>query len=191
MNTPAIHTTGLGKRYGALWALQDCSVSVPRGHITALVGPNGAGKTTLLKILAGLSAPSTGEAAVLGRAPRQNEDFLASIGQFPLDTRDAKLAMKWVRHRCHDAPDNTWIVQLISEKDATAYSGPFVLDRAHPLTEGLSLRGAIWGAGKSSALDGGPVVMAGNVPLLADVTLALVAGFSAWPPRKSASMNLL
>jgi len=84
-DSPAIHTTGLGKRYGALWALQDCSVSVPRGHITALVGPNGAGKTTLLKILAGLSAPSTGEAAVLGRAPRQNEDFLASIGYLAQD----------------------------------------------------------------------------------------------------------
>src|SRR5216684_3511370 len=84
-NAPAIQTTGLGKRYGSVWALQDCSVSVPRGHITALVGPNGAGKTTLLKILAGLSAPSTGEAAVLGRAPRQNEDFLASIGYLAQD----------------------------------------------------------------------------------------------------------
>lgn len=79
-NAPAIHTTGLGKRYGSIWALQDFSVSVPRGHVTALVGPNGAGKTTLLKLLAGLSAPSTGEAMVLGRAPQQSEDFLASIG---------------------------------------------------------------------------------------------------------------
>lgn len=38
---PAIHTTRLGKRYGPAWALQDCSVSVPPGHVTALVGPNG------------------------------------------------------------------------------------------------------------------------------------------------------
>lgn len=57
-DAPAIETAGLGKRYGAVWALQDCSVSVPRGRISALVGPNGAGKTTLLKILAGLSTPS-------------------------------------------------------------------------------------------------------------------------------------
>ena len=84
-NAPAIQTTGLGKRYGPVWALQDCSVSVPRGRVSALVGPNGAGKTTLLKILAGLSAPSTGEASVLGRAPGQSGEFLDSIGYLAQD----------------------------------------------------------------------------------------------------------
>jgi ABC-2 type transport system ATP-binding protein len=79
-NAPAVQTAGLGKRYGPVWALQDCSVSVPRGRVSALVGPNGAWKTTLLKILAGLSAPSTGEALVLGRAPGQSGEFLDSIG---------------------------------------------------------------------------------------------------------------
>ena len=62
-----------------------------------------------------------------------------------------------------------WVVQFFSEADATAYVGPFVLDRAHPLTEGLSLRGPIWGAGKEERVDGAPVVMAGNVPLLTDL----------------------
>ena len=57
-DAPAIHTTGFGKRYGSNWALQHFSVSVPRGHVTALVGANGAGKTTLLKLLVGLCAPS-------------------------------------------------------------------------------------------------------------------------------------
>ncbi len=81
----AIHTTGLGKRYGSNWALQDFSASVPRGHVTALVGPNGAGKTTLLKLLVGLCAPSAGEAEVLGRVPQQSEEFLASIGYLAQD----------------------------------------------------------------------------------------------------------
>ena len=81
----AVRTAGLGKRYGSLWALRDCSVSVPRGRVSALVGPNGAGKTTLLKILAGLSAPSAGEAAVLGRAPGQNTAFLDSVGYLAQD----------------------------------------------------------------------------------------------------------
>ncbi len=81
----AVHTVGLGKRYGSLWALQECSVSVPRGRVTALVGPNGAGKTTLLKILAGLSFPSAGAVAVLGRVPEQSEGFLESIGYLAQD----------------------------------------------------------------------------------------------------------
>ena len=78
--TPAVDTVGLGKRYGSLWALQDCSVTVPAGRVTALIGPNGAGKTTLLKILAGLSRPSAGEVTVLGRRPGQDAGFLDSIG---------------------------------------------------------------------------------------------------------------
>lgn len=82
---PAILTTRLGKRYGPVWALQDCSLSVPPGRITALVGPNGAGKTTLLKLLVGLSTPTTGEAEVLGRVPQQDEGFLASIGYLAQD----------------------------------------------------------------------------------------------------------
>ncbi len=80
-----IRATGLGKRYGSRWALRDCSVSVPRGRVTALVGPNGAGKTTLLKILVGLSAPSAGTASVLGRPPGQSTEFLASIGYLAQD----------------------------------------------------------------------------------------------------------
>ena len=92
MNTTfAIHTSGLGKRYGSNWALQDCSVSVPAGHVTALVGPNGAGKTTLLKLLVGLCTPTAGEAEVLGRVPEQSEEFFGEHrvprpGRAPLQT---------------------------------------------------------------------------------------------------------
>ncbi len=76
----AIETVSLAKRYGATWGLQDCSIEVPAGSISALVGPNGAGKTTLLRLLMGLRRPTSGEARVLGRAPVQDEDFLASVG---------------------------------------------------------------------------------------------------------------
>jgi ABC-2 type transport system ATP-binding protein len=61
-----IETNGLGKRYGSTWALSDCSLAVPAGHVAALVGPNGAGKTTLLNLAVGLVTPSAGTVTVLG-----------------------------------------------------------------------------------------------------------------------------
>jgi ABC-2 type transport system ATP-binding protein len=81
----AFQTTGLGKRYGPTWALQDCTLAVPEGHVTALVGPNGAGKTTLLRLLVGLAAPSAGTVEVLGSAPDGSEAFLAGIGYLAQD----------------------------------------------------------------------------------------------------------
>lgn len=37
-----IETTHLGKRYRRSWALRDCTLAIPAGHVVALVGPNGA-----------------------------------------------------------------------------------------------------------------------------------------------------
>jgi Aerotolerance regulator N-terminal len=65
-----------------------------------------------------------------------------------------------------------WTLQIVSEKDAASFLGPFVIDRSHPLSEGLSLGGVVWGGGKSRELAGTPVVNAGDVPLLADVERA-------------------
>jgi ABC-2 type transport system ATP-binding protein len=61
-----IEASGLGKRYGSTWALRECTLEVPAGHVVALVGPNGAGKSTLLNIAVGLTAQSAGTASVLG-----------------------------------------------------------------------------------------------------------------------------
>ncbi|WP_051837987.1 ATP-binding cassette domain-containing protein [Streptomyces sp. NRRL WC-3742] len=57
---------GIGKRYRRSWALKDCHLAVPAGHVVALVGPNGAGKSTLLGLAAGLTRPSEGAMTVLG-----------------------------------------------------------------------------------------------------------------------------
>lgn len=46
-DAPAICAAGLGRRYGSVWALRDCSVSVPRGRVSALVGPNGGTRPRL------------------------------------------------------------------------------------------------------------------------------------------------
>ena len=78
-----IETDGLGKRYRRTWAVRDCRLIVPAGHVAALVGPNGAGKTTLLRILTGLAAPTAGRATVLGFAPgsKQARDAVAAVDQ--------------------------------------------------------------------------------------------------------------
>ena len=61
-----IEARGLTKRYGTtVTALDQLSVAVGPG-ITGLIGANGAGKSTLIKILLGLLAPTSGQAAVLG-----------------------------------------------------------------------------------------------------------------------------
>ena len=76
----AVQTSGLTKHYGKVTALNDCTVTVPEGRISALIGPNGAGKTTLLRLLAGMARPTAGEMTVNGTVPRQDPAFLADIG---------------------------------------------------------------------------------------------------------------
>ncbi|HEY1918256.1 MAG TPA: ABC transporter ATP-binding protein [Streptosporangiaceae bacterium] len=65
----AVESSGLAKRYRRTWALRDCTLAVPAGHVTALVGPNGAGKSTLLNLAVGLTAPTSGQITVLGGEP--------------------------------------------------------------------------------------------------------------------------
>ncbi len=74
-----IETRALGKRYGSTWALRDCTLAIPAGHVAALVGPNGAGKTTLLNLAVGLTASSAGIITVLGGRPPGSSAALDGI----------------------------------------------------------------------------------------------------------------
>jgi ABC-2 type transport system ATP-binding protein len=77
----AIEAIDLGRRYGALWALRGCHLSIPEGSVAALVGPNGAGKTTLLELAIGLLEPTEGEVRILGASMRgQPAMMLARVG---------------------------------------------------------------------------------------------------------------
>jgi sulfate transport system ATP-binding protein len=54
------------KTFGDFTALDDVSLEVPDGSLTALLGPSGSGKSTLLRVIAGLESPDTGEVEVGG-----------------------------------------------------------------------------------------------------------------------------
>jgi ABC-2 type transport system ATP-binding protein len=73
----ALRLDRVSVRFGAVTALDDVSLRVPRGSITGLIGRNGAGKSTSIRVLAGLLRPDAGEAEILGQPVRDA----------PLDTR--------------------------------------------------------------------------------------------------------
>ena len=81
-----VEASGLGKRYGGTWALRECTLAIPAGHVAALVGPNGAGKTTLLNLAVGLAAPSAGIVTVLGGHPAGSPAALDGIAFVAQDT---------------------------------------------------------------------------------------------------------
>ena len=84
--TAVVRAEGLGKRYGRRWALHDCTLDIPSGHVTGLVGPNGAGKTTLLSLAVGMQAPTTGSIEVCGGRPAASAEQLAKVGFVAQDT---------------------------------------------------------------------------------------------------------
>ena len=81
----ALEASGLSKRYGKHWALENCSFELPSGSIAGLVGPNGAGKTTLLHIAVGLLEQTKGFIRILGEQPG-NAGVLPRVGFVAQDT---------------------------------------------------------------------------------------------------------
>lgn len=78
-DVPALETVGLGRRYRSAWGLRDCSLSIPRGRVVALVGPNGAGKTTLMHMIVGLLTPTHGDVRVFGGSVRSDADVRSRV----------------------------------------------------------------------------------------------------------------
>lgn len=62
----SIEIAGVGKRFGDFVALDDVSLHIPTGQLTALLGPSGGGKSTLLRIIAGLDHADEGSVRIEG-----------------------------------------------------------------------------------------------------------------------------
>jgi ABC-2 type transport system ATP-binding protein len=67
----AIRLSGINKAYSGHLAVQDLSLSVPRGGAFGLLGPNGAGKTTTLRMIMNVLAPDSGTIEILGQPASQ------------------------------------------------------------------------------------------------------------------------
>ena len=105
MSAPAIAFENVTKEFslrrGAarVRALDQLSLTVPRGEVVALLGPNGSGKSTALKIALGLIEPSEGKVSIEGSAPtsavsRQRIGFVPDSGGLPLHLT-AREALDW------------------------------------------------------------------------------------------------
>jgi len=87
MEQAVIELVHLVKKFGDLVAVNDVTLTIPRGEFFAVLGPNAAGKTTTLKILAGLMKPTSGNARVCGfdvqTQPLEARRRLAYVPDFP------------------------------------------------------------------------------------------------------------
>jgi len=93
-NKPAIEIIGLTKRFGRTLAVNNLSLSIPRGSTFGLIGPNGAGKSTTIKILMGMLSATAGEVRVLGLDVPANSTLVKQrVGYVP----EAHHIYRWMR----------------------------------------------------------------------------------------------
>lgn len=81
MTDLVIETERLGRRFGALVAVRDVTMTVRRGEIFGVLGPNGAGKSTTIRMLCGILDPTSGRGTVVGHdIARESERIKRRIG---------------------------------------------------------------------------------------------------------------
>ena len=74
-----IEAHGLTKAFGERVAVRDLTLGVEEGEVLGLLGPNGAGKTTTIRMLAGMVAPTSGDAQVAGIRPDREPERLHEL----------------------------------------------------------------------------------------------------------------
>ena len=139
--------TNITKRFGAVVAVDDASLSVRRGHVHALLGENGAGKTTLMRIAFGLIAPDVGAVSAESRAITNAREAI-----------DAGLGM--VHQHFTNVPAMT-----VAENVALGGSGRFDAARAASRVEEI---------GRRTGLSLDPHRVAGELPVGAQQRLEIL-----------------
>jgi ABC-2 type transport system ATP-binding protein len=80
MEQSIVKTTGISKRYGERYAVENMSMEIQRGQIYGLIGQNGAGKTTFIRLLTGLISPTEGRIELFGESGARLGKARARIG---------------------------------------------------------------------------------------------------------------
>ncbi len=91
---PIVEIRRVTRRFGAKTALDDVSLTVPRGGVFGLIGGNGAGKTTLIKHILGMLKAQSGSVSVYGLDPVQNP--VGTLGRIGYLSEDRDLP-NWMR----------------------------------------------------------------------------------------------
>jgi ABC-2 type transport system ATP-binding protein len=104
-----LHATGLGRRFGDLWAIRGMDLDVLRGEVLGLLGPNGAGKSTTMRILTGYLPANSGTVHICGQpvashpeATKRHVGYMPENNPLPEDMRVSEYL--WFRGRLKEMP---------------------------------------------------------------------------------------
>jgi len=161
MQTAAIQTTGLTRRFGELTAVDNVSFSVAPGQFFGFLGPNGAGKSTTIKMLTGLLEPSAGAIEILGHPFGANAlELKRQIGVVPegmalLGRLTAPEYLRFVgrMYGLDRAITNQRTDELLEFMQLANESRKLVTDFSHGMQKKLALAAAVIHAPKILFLD--------------------------------------